>query len=211
MLNSYASNHKGVFKNYTPLVELEENQGNYLINLIKQYQAEIQTWIDRRDRNKKNRSKLFEEEGQALSKTLLDFFKANRAAFKIDDNHDLLEGYEDLKDYASNDIKVAAIQQLVHKNFLKAQEDGITLENILDKAKEAGMFKPEEIISQNNISISKALEYGKLTPYAKFQLFVASLVTDYTDFYKNLQQTLKDNPEYAPMPAQEYNAKLVFT
>lgn len=165
MMNAYINNHKGAFPNYTPLVELSENQGNFLINLIGQYQMEIKTWIGVDDENNTDRSQTFIEEGNALNKTLDDYYRANRSAFKIDDKHDLLDGYDDIKKTENLDVRNALVWQLIYENYQKALKDGVTLTQILDTAIPKIVTNIKQIALQEAGSISKDMTYDGLSDY----------------------------------------------
>ena len=203
-INDFIKHHSDVFKSAEELIEIDSNDANIYLNEIDTYEKEIKSWLNKHKLNSGTREIKFIKADEALTKTIIQFFKLNREGFKIG-HTDLLDGYEDLT-IEDNLSSVVALQQLLYKNFINS---GLKVEDVLEKLSPSTLV-PEQIISQKTAKLDEDLSYDKFTQYDKFQLIVSSLAVDPVKFYKQLKSFLEGNESIAPITIQEYVGKLSY-
>lgn len=204
-LNDFINNHKDIFPNAQELVEISSEDFNMLLGEIATYSREINSWIAKHDTNTAQREVRFIKTDEALVKTINQFFKLNRNAFKISPTLDLLDGYEaQTLDDSLNTI--IALQEILYNNFLKS---GLNIDEVLDKLSPV-IFDKESALSQDNIVLDENLTYKDFSAYAKFQLIVSSCAASSIQYYQNLRAFLEANNNLAPVSSQEFPSKLVY-
>ncbi len=204
-LNDFINNHKDVFPNAQELVEISSEDFNMLLGEIATYSREINSWIAKHEANTAQREVRFIKTDEALIKTINQFFKLNRNAFKISPTLDLLDGYEaqTLDDSLST---IIALQEILHNNFLKS---GLNIDEVLDKLSPV-IFDRKSALSQDNLVLDENLTYKDFSAYDKFQLIVSSCAASSIQYYQNLRAFLEANNNLAPISSQEFPSKLVY-
>lgn len=206
-VNQYVENHKNVFGNTDLLPEIESDTANFLINESDSYIKEIDQWIQRSQANTADKIKKFIEADLALNTTKLEFIKVNREAFEINPTLDLLEGYEDL--VLDNSLtSVVKVGDLLHRNYKKAVQSGVQIEDILD-AMLPKIVNLESLKSQLTSQLDETLQYSKLTDYDKVVMLISTFAISESDFYRKLRDFINNNPGIAPLSIQEYASKII--
>lgn len=205
-VNEFAANHTDVFGTINPLPEINEQTANFLINEADNYSKEINSWIERSKRNTADKVQKFLDSEVAFNKSKLEFYKVNRDAFRINPTLDLLDGYESI---ALDDSLASLVQaeEVLHRNYRKAIQSGVTLEQILD-AILPKIVKIESLKSQLTAKLDDSIEYNKLTDYDKLALLVSNFALSSADFYTKLRDFITNNANLAPLSIQEYAARL---
>lgn len=205
-INEFVANHQGVFGNVNPLPEISEETGNFLINEANNYQKEINSWIERHQRNTADKVQKFIDADVAFNKSRLELYKVNRDAFKISPTLDLLDGYESL---ALDDslASIVQIEELLHRNYKKAIKNGTTLEQILD-AILPKLVNLDSLKSQMTAKLDETITYSKLTDYDKLALLLSNFALSDASFYAKLRDFINTNTDLAPLSIQEYAARL---
>lgn len=206
-INDYVERHKDVFKDVTPLPEIDKPLADVLIQEASEYIDEINVWIARSDQNTNNRDKRFVDADIAFNQARLDFYKINREKFKVTQDVDLLEGYEDLT--LDNSLaSIAQIEELLHRGFKKAIASGLSLEDILD-AIVPEITHLEQLKKQVTARLDDKIRYDTLTSYDKLALLITNFSLSSTDYYTKLRTFITNNDGIAPLAIQEYAAKLI--
>ena len=205
-VNEFAANHTDVFGTINPLPEINEQTANFLINEADNYSKEINSWIERSKRNTADKVQKFLDSEVTFNKSKLEFYKVNRDAFRINPTLDLLDGYESI---ALDDSLASLVQaeEVLHRNYRKAIQSGVTLEQILD-ALLPKIVKIESLKSQLTAKLDDSIEYNKLTDYDKLALLVSNFALSSADFYTKLRDFITNNANLAPLSIQEYAARL---
>lgn len=194
-INEFVKNHPEAGNNWEPLMELKDPVTNIFNFSIDSYRRELNMWRAMHDSNASNKVKEHVLTDQALINTRLDFIKNNKAAFKLNDGTDLLEGVT----LDTNDFKTlidANVQ--IRKNFLNSKKDISELLNeVMPKLVKADLI-PQQIQSE----VKSDLEYSKLTEYDKFVLFVSMLASNNAKFIQKMLEN--SDPSIVPLAAQEY-------
>ena len=207
-INSFVNKHKDVFTNAQELPELDSKTANFLISELNSYRNEIQSWIDRHNINTQDRDAKLLKIEPAITKTITDYFKINREAFKVNDI-DLLDGFESIN--LDNSLSsVLSIEELLYQNYNKFIKSGYTLNYFLD-AILPKITKIENIINQNSTKLDENIDYSSLTDYDKFQIFISNIAASSRDYYSGLLKFLQDNEKIAPIAPQEYVSKMVYS
>lgn len=211
-LNEYVQNHKEAFKDAEPLPELKEDIANILLYEIQKYQKEAQQWIKKSSQNKINKTEKLKNAHNAITKSRMDFYRAN-SNLTLSDGTNLLEGIDSL-DQADNLKNLVARDNLLYQNFQKALTKGWTKEAILEE-----LYK--KITNINNIneqivsSLNENLKYPQYTEYDKFQMLTSILAVDDIDFYRRQKAFLetapktKDGDTIVPLTPQEYAQRII--
>lgn len=206
-INEFVANHRNVFKNIEPLPEIDEQTANFLINELNGYSNEINSWIERSQRNTADKVKKFVQAEVAFNKARLDFYKINRNAFKLNPTLDLLDGYEDLT--LDNSLaSLVQVEELLHRNYKRYTKQGVTLKQILDGLFANGLVKIETLKNQRTAKLDEKIEYKHLTDYDKLAIVVSNFALSSVDFYTKLRDFIKGDKDIAPLAIQEYAARL---
>lgn len=206
-INQFISNHKDIFGSIQPLPELSNDIANYIINELYMFQRQASNWINLSRINTGNKAKKFNIAEQKYVETVTDFYQRNRDGFKINQDIDLLEGFESIQNDKTL-VSVAKIEQLLYNNYRKALARGITLEQILDSILPK-ITNLEEVKSQLTSNLDENLNYSKLTSYDKLQLVISSFALSPKQFYSKLNKFISNNEGFAPLSIQETVAKVI--
>lgn len=206
-INQFVFNHKDIFGSIQPLPELSNDIANYIINELYMFQRQASNWISLSRINTGNKAKKFNIAEQKYIETVTDFYQRNRDGFKINQDIDLLEGFESIQNDKTL-VNVAKIEQLLYNNYRKALAKGVTLEQILDSILPK-ITNLEEVKSQLTSNLDENLNYSKLTSYDKLQLVISSFALSPKQFYSKLNKFISNNEGFAPLSIQETVSKVV--
>ena len=206
-INQFISNHKDIFGSIQPLPELSSDVANYIINELYMFQRQASNWINLSRINTGNKARKFNIAEQKYAETVTDFYQRNRNGFRINQDIDLLEGFESIQNDKTL-VNVAKIEQLLYNNYRKALAKGVTLEQILDSILPR-ITNLEEVKSQLTSNLDENLDYSKLTSYDKLQLVISSFALSSKQFYSKLNRFISDNEGFAPLSIQESVAKVI--
>ncbi len=205
-VNEFVANHSDVFGAVNSLPEISEETGNFLINEANNYEKEINSWIERHQRNTADKVQKFIDADVAFNKSRLELYKVNRDSFKISPTLDLLDGYENLA--LNNSLaSIVQIEELLHRNYKKAIRNGVTLEQILDVMLPK-LVNLDSLKSQITSKLDETITYSKLTDYDKLALLLSNFALSDSSFYTKLKNFINTNTDLAPLSIQEYAAKL---
>lgn len=205
-LNDYVKRHSDVFKNWEELPEVNADTAYLLINELDSYQQEMQSWINLSFKNDGNQLKALIGSKTALQKTTCDLYTKNRKAFKITPDCDLLEGIDDLTLDGSFQAMVS-VESLLHNNYLKALNKGITLEQILDVVV-PNLCHLDRLNKQEHTPLDENLKYEVYSDYDKLMAVVSNFAISDKDFYSKLLDTINKNGNFVPIQIQAQVLKL---
>ena len=206
-INQFIANHKDVFITDQVLPEISEEYANFLINELGTFAREASNWIELSRINTGNKIRKFNTAEEKYVQSVVEFYKTNRDAFKINTTTDLLDGYESLSE-ATSLLDLAKVEQLLHNNYKKAVANGITLQEILD-ALVPKITNVNELAQQLTANLDENLDYSKLTSYNKLNLVISNFALSPKKFYSELDRFINSNGNLAPITIQEITAKTV--
>lgn len=208
-INQFINNHKEVFNIDQALPEISEDYANFLLNEVNSFIREASNWLELSRINTGNKTRKFTTADQKYNKAVLEFFKINRDGFKVNSQVDLLEGYEE-PDGTNDFVSVVKIQQLLHNNYLKAIEKGLTIEQILDSIL-TKVTNINELQAQLSSKLDENLNYSKLTSYDKLNIIISCFALSPKKYYSTLSSFIEANDNIAPLAIQEIVAKTVLS
>lgn len=206
-LNQFMANHSDIFGHIDPVPELKSDVANFVLNELETFRTQAINWIQLSHINTGNKVKKFNIAEAKYIKSVSDFYKNNRDGFKIDQNLDLLEGFESIGGIKSL-FDFAKVEQLLHDNYRKAISKGYTLEQILDACL-SKITNPDEIKSQLTSKLDENLDYSKLTSYDKLELIISAFALSPKQFYSKLEKFATSNNNLAPLSIQEVVAQIM--
>lgn len=206
-LNEYTRRHSDVFKNWEELPEINSDTAYILINELLNYQKEINNWINLSNKNSGNVMQSLIKSKFALQKTKLDIYKNNRDAFKITPTLDLLDGYDELE-LDDSFQSVINVESLLHNNYIKALNNGVTLTQILDKLIK-NLCRIPDLNKQEQSNLDEHLTYNNFTDFDKLMQIICNFAISDENFYTKIKEVIENNEGFVPISIQEEVAKMV--
>lgn len=211
VINAFAKTHKDkLLKEWTPLPEIESDYYLLYDQVMNQYVAEINDWINLSNSNNVNKIRKFVLTDRAFNTALYDALRSRDLKIKIDDiEFDLLDGFAE--DTSEPEVKLFNAEQTLHKNFqIALQKSRLTVSEFLQKTGLLEKLVPSisNISKQRVASLTDTLKKEDLTDFDLIQYFAQVLTLNPSEFYSELKNKVKKNEDVAPITAQEYSTKL---
>ena len=211
VINSFAQAHKDkLLKEWNPLPEIDSDYYLLYDQVMNQYVAEINDWINLSNSNNVNKIRKFVLTDKAFNTALYDALRSRDLKIKIDNvEFDLLEGL--VEDSTEAEVKLFNAEQTLHRNFqLALQKSGLSVSEFLQKSGLIEKLVPSisNIAKQRVANLTDTLKKEDLTDFDLIQYFAQVLTLNPSEFYSELKSKVKKNEDVAPITAQEYSTKL---
>ncbi len=224
VLNEFAKNHSGVFKNFEELPTLDQSVADMYLVEIDKYLRELSedsdtSWISLSNRNKINkRQKLINAEAKFNQAKLefLDMVNKSQAMQFISNSksYNFLEGIESITDEEPT-VKLHKIEDLFYINLHKAMADGLTFKQILSESKMLEhILDINKVVLQTTSELDDTISYGKLTNFDKlvYLLTISGISSnEFQNFIKErVEESQQADPDkkIVPLTIQEQTSRI---
>ena len=215
-INEFANSHRDVLtREWEPLPEISQEYAQVLQDEVNNLNTEIEIWKRMSENNSMNKLRRLVDTESIVNRLHYELGKNLSFQFTVGDKqYDLSEGLDSLSPFDTDNpdnqlSQVFQFEQTLYSNFNKIlKETGWTPEQFFDNSdfwkKYLGSYS--ELEKQQTSKLNESL--SEFTKYDK-ALYLLSILSDNpSNYYKSVQNFIKDNEDIAPLTVQQNISRL---
>ena len=214
-INEFANSHRAeLTREWEPLPEISQEYAQVLQDEVNNLNTEIELWKRISENNSMNKLRRLVDTESIVNNLRYDIGKGLSFQFTVGDKqYDLTEGIDALPPFDNDPenqlSQLFSFEQTLHNNFSKILKDtGWTPEQFFQNSdfwkKYLGNYTDleKQSTSKLNESLSEFTKYDQA-------LYILSVLSDNpSNYYKSVQNSIKDNEDIAPLTVQQNISRL---
>lgn len=214
-INEFANSHRAeLTREWEPLPEISQEYAQVLQDEVNNLNTEIELWKRISENNSMNKLRRLVDTESIVNKLRYNIGKGLSFQFTVGDKqYDLTEGIDALPPFDNDPenqlSQLFGFEQTLYNNFSKIlKETGWTPEQFFQNSdfwkKYLGNYTDleKQSTSKLNESLSEFTKYDQA-------LYILSLLSDNpSNYYKSVQNSIKDNEDIAPITIQQVVSRL---
>lgn len=215
-INEFANSHKDVLVNeWEPLPEIDQEYAQVLQNEVNNLNTEIKIWKIISENNSMNKLRRLADTESVVNNLRYEIGKGLSFQFTVGDKqYNLAEGVDvlppiDIENPENQLGQLFQLEQTIHNNFNKILSDtGWTPEQFFDNSnfwiEYLGNYSDLE--KQQTSKLNENIE--AFTKYDRAMYLLSLLSDNPANYYKSVQNFIKDNEDIAPLTVQQNISRL---